>query len=268
MKNPSPQTWPDGTHVKFTAAAKKAMSSTRIIPLRTPGNGPDAVYTVGSTDDLPGVVLRETGERYATAWLRPAEDEFFEERGAWREDRGPKWSDDLGYLLQDALRAHHYDYSGHGSRPDDPGWHPCDCGWEGYWTGYEEHVIDHLRSVVAPSPHRDGPRRVVVESPYAGDVEINTAYARAAMRDCLERGEAPFASHLLYTQPDVLDDAVPTERGLGIEAGLAWGSLADATVVYTDLGITPGMEKGIDQARTEGRPVEVRTLSSFRPQNH
>lgn len=39
---------------------------------------------------------------------------------------------------------------------------------------------------------------VIVESPYAGDVERNTAYARAAVRDCLMRGEAPFASHLLY----------------------------------------------------------------------
>ena len=41
-------------------------------------------------------------------------------------------------------------------------------------------------------------RRVIVESPYAGDVERNIAYVRAAMRDCLMRGEAPLASHLLY----------------------------------------------------------------------
>ena len=38
-------------------------------------------------------------------------------------------------------------------------------------------------------------RLVVVESPYAGDVEANLAYLRRAMRDCLLRGEAPFASH-------------------------------------------------------------------------
>ena len=40
-------------------------------------------------------------------------------------------------------------------------------------------------------------RRVIVESPYAGDIETNVAYARAALRDCLSRGEAPIASHLL-----------------------------------------------------------------------
>ncbi len=41
-------------------------------------------------------------------------------------------------------------------------------------------------------------RRVVIESPYAGDVERNLRYLRLAMADCLERGEAPYASHALY----------------------------------------------------------------------
>lgn len=41
-------------------------------------------------------------------------------------------------------------------------------------------------------------RLVVVESPYAGDVKRNEEYARRAMADCLARGEAPFASHLLW----------------------------------------------------------------------
>lgn len=44
-------------------------------------------------------------------------------------------------------------------------------------------------------------RRVIVESPYAGEVEANVTYARACVRDCVLRGEAPIASHLLFTQP-------------------------------------------------------------------
>ena len=52
---------------------------------------------------------------------------------------------------------------------------------------------------------------VLLESPYAGDIEANLSYARACMRDCFERGEAPFASHLLYTQMGVLDDTIPAE---------------------------------------------------------
>jgi len=105
-------------------------------------------------------------------------------------------------------------------------------------------------------------RRVIVESPYAGDIEANEAYARAALRDCLLRGEAPIASHLLYTQPGVLDDLIPEERTLGIEAGLVWGDTAEATVVYTDRGVSGGMRYGIARAEQLGRPIEYRTLES------
>lgn len=108
-------------------------------------------------------------------------------------------------------------------------------------------------------------RLVIVESPYAGDVERNTRYARACMADCLRRGEAPFASHLLYPQPGVLDDLKPEERALGIAAGLEWGKKADATVVYCDLGITSGMWQGVNRAELEGRPVVMRTIQGWVP---
>lgn len=103
-------------------------------------------------------------------------------------------------------------------------------------------------------------RRVIVESPFAGDVERNQHYARLCLHDCLIRGEAPFASHLLYTQESVLDDNISDERTLGINAGLEWGAVADATVVYTDLGISGGMRLGIKRAEEVGRPVEHRAL--------
>jgi hypothetical protein len=104
---------------------------------------------------------------------------------------------------------------------------------------------------------------VVVESPYAGDVERNLRYARAALADCLRRGEAPFASHLLYTQPGVLDDDVPGERTLGIEAGLAWGERADLVAVYVDLGWSTGMHLGMKRAYEQGRPVVERTIPGW-----
>ena len=104
-------------------------------------------------------------------------------------------------------------------------------------------------------------RLVIIESPFAGDVEANTTYARAAVRDSLSRGEAPIASHLLYTQPGVLRDEVPSERQWGIDAGLAWRAVAEASVVYTDRGITKGMEYGISAARAAGKPVEFRKLT-------
>ena len=105
-------------------------------------------------------------------------------------------------------------------------------------------------------------RRVIVESPYAGDVDANVTYARRALRDCLARNEAPIASHLLYTQPGVLDDDVTRERELGIEAGLVWGEQAEATVVYADRGFSRGMRYGIQRAENAGRPVEIRYLDT------
>lgn len=106
-------------------------------------------------------------------------------------------------------------------------------------------------------------RRVIIESPFAGDVERNIEYARAAVRDSLLRGEAPIASHLLYTQPGILDDDVPEERQHGIEAGLAWRTVAEASIVYTDLGISRGMEYGIRAAKEAGVPVEYRSLAAW-----
>lgn len=100
--------------------------------------------------------------------------------------------------------------------------------------------------------------RVLIESPYAGDVEANVAYARQCLLDSLKRGEAPYASHLMYTQ--VLDDGDQLQRALGIEAGLDWGSAAQLTAVYTDRGISDGMRLGIKRAEAEGRPVVFRSL--------
>lgn len=102
--------------------------------------------------------------------------------------------------------------------------------------------------------------KVILESPYAGDVEANIQYAREAMADSLKRGEAPLASHLLYTQPGILDDNIPEERELGINAGLLWGSMAELTVVYGDLGFSKGMTQGMERAIAEGRPVLIRFI--------
>jgi hypothetical protein len=61
------------------------------------------------------------------------------------------------------------------------------------------------------------------------------------MRDSLHRGEAPIASHLLYTQDGILDDNIPSERQLGIDAGLAWKHVAAIHVFYIDYGYSTGM---------------------------
>ena len=108
-------------------------------------------------------------------------------------------------------------------------------------------------------------RIVVVESPYRGGDQRCLAYARAAVADCLSRGEAPMASHLLYTQPGVLKDEILVHRRLGMAAGWAFHWRADAVVVYTDLGESPGMADGIEHAKFAGVPIEFRSLETWKP---
>ncbi len=112
---------------------------------------------------------------------------------------------------------------------------------------------------------------VIIESPFGRrpdgtvaspeEMKRNVQYARAAMRDCFKRGEAPYASHLLY--PQIYDDAKPEERKAGMEAGWAWMRRTDLVVVYVDNGITPGMKAGIERAQRLNLPVEERRLEGL-----
>lgn len=115
---------------------------------------------------------------------------------------------------------------------------------------------------------------VIVESPFATNTitlsngteyqvtqEWNVQYARACMHNCLAiHGQAPYASHLLYTQPGVLDDDVPDERRLGISAGLEIGRKADLRIFYLDRGFSSGMQWALKFALEIGQECEVRRL--------
>lgn len=105
-----------------------------------------------------------------------------------------------------------------------------------------------------------GPKRVVLESPYAGNVERNKMYLERCMRNSLRLGESPFASHRMFTA--ALDDTVPAERELGLAAGFAWYAAAEACVVYIDHGISDGMKRGIAHAESLGMPVELRRIGA------
>ena len=90
---------------------------------------------------------------------------------------------------------------------------------------------------------------VLIESPYAGDVEANVAYARRAMADCIRRGESPYAGHLLFTQPGILNDLNVAQRKLGIELGFQWGARADIVAFYTGRGTSKGMRAALEYWR-------------------
>lgn len=109
-------------------------------------------------------------------------------------------------------------------------------------------------------------RRVIVETPYRGktdeETERNLMYLQKCMRVCLMRGDAPFASHGLYTQPGVLNDKILEERMRGIYAGFAWHQRSQASVVGIDLGFSTGMKLGITNAENIHNPVEGLSLFS------
>jgi len=70
--------------------------------------------------------------------------------------------------------------------------------------------------------------RVVIESPYGtrpdgtrctpAEVARNERYLDRCIRDSIDRGEAPYASHGFFTKPGRLDDTKPEQRRQGIEA--------------------------------------------------
>ncbi len=106
-------------------------------------------------------------------------------------------------------------------------------------------------------------KRVVIESPFGGtdeEVRRNIKYAKACIVDSLKRAEAPYASHLFFTQPGILDDNNEAERKHGIEAGLEITKNFDLTAVYCDLGKSRGMMYGIERANSIGRTIEERYL--------
>jgi len=102
-------------------------------------------------------------------------------------------------------------------------------------------------------------KRVIIESPFAGQIERNTEYARRCLKDSLDRGEAPLASHLLY--PQVLDENDPAQRRQGIDAGMAWWYPCPPNLAfYVDYGFSPGMKKAWDKSLDGGWYQEQRTI--------
>ena len=93
---------------------------------------------------------------------------------------------------------------------------------------------------------------IYVASPYAGDIEKNTEFAKSACRHVMNEGHAFFAPHLLY--PQFLDDSNPQERQAGLDMGLAMLPRCDELWCYGDR-ISYGMHLEIEEAGRLGIPV-------------
>jgi hypothetical protein len=106
-------------------------------------------------------------------------------------------------------------------------------------------------------------RRIYIASPFNGEtveeIRQNIIYGRLAMLDSLARGEAPYLSHLLYTQ---VWAETPELRERGLAAGDAWRVVCEGVALYVDLGLTSGMQraKAYAEGRLETMSCESRTL--------
>ena len=111
---------------------------------------------------------------------------------------------------------------------------------------------------------------ISIESPYRPPEDLlgtgewliilrrNVNYARALYRYALKQGFAPFASHLNYAQPGVLDDEDEAERWWGIEAGKAVErAAAEQSWFGVDYGMSVGMGYGEKAAKEQGRPTRI-----------
>lgn len=103
-----------------------------------------------------------------------------------------------------------------------------------------------------------GRKPVIIESPFAGDIEENFMYLQRCIRHAIYCDRMPLASHQMYTM--ALDDSVPIERDLGISVGFDFKQLADEVWVYIDRGISRGMRYGIRDAESRGCKIVFTSL--------
>lgn len=105
---------------------------------------------------------------------------------------------------------------------------------------------------------------IVIESPFASNTwhteEDHRIYLQDCIRDCIRRGETPYASHQMLTA--ALNDADEEERRIGMEAGFDMAEQIGRIAVYMDHGVSHGMAQGISRHRARGLQIEYRWLES------
>ena len=95
-------------------------------------------------------------------------------------------------------------------------------------------------------------RMIYICSPYAGNTEDNTAFARQACGYAISQGAVPLAPHLLY--PQILNDSIPEERETGIRLGLEILKRCEEIWICGDR-ISTGMKREAAYAKDRGIPV-------------
>lgn len=105
-------------------------------------------------------------------------------------------------------------------------------------------------------------RLVYIASPYAGDIERNVAFAKAACRYAAAQGCTPVAVHLIY--PQFLDDQVPEEREAGLKMGMRVLAACDEIWLCGER-MSAGMKAEEAEAKRLGLPIQRVPFSVILP---
>lgn len=119
--------------------------------------------------------------------------------------------------------------------------------------GYDDPTAYQALTKIEREERLAGYEKIVfICSPYAGDIVANTIKAREYAAFAIRQGMVPIAPHLLY--PQVLHEADPLEREIGLHCGLA--SLQHCDELWAFGGQTSeGMKKEIAIARERQIPL-------------
>lgn len=103
--------------------------------------------------------------------------------------------------------------------------------------------------------------KIVIESPFAGDVATNARFATWCMRAAFAVDRVHgFATHLVC--PLILDDNLPDERQAGIEWAWAWAPGVPHWF-FVDLGCSRGMSAARKRCETLGIPTRDLHLETY-----
>ena len=93
---------------------------------------------------------------------------------------------------------------------------------------------------------------IFIGSPYGGDIGAITGFAKKACRYAIHQGHTPIAVHMLY--PQMLDDAEPTEREIGLRLGHRVLEVCDE-LWCCGSRISSGMAREIEEAQRLSIPI-------------
>jgi len=102
-----------------------------------------------------------------------------------------------------------------------------------------------------PQAQPSKPRQLVyIVSPYRGNVALNRMNAKRYCHYAVQKGKFPIAPHLWM--PQFLDDDIPAERSLAINAGLYFLAQCSEVWVFGNIA-TEGMQAEILAAQRLGK---------------